>query len=55
MELKAELYKYVEMEEVPKITIPIESDPQYILVVRFSEVSFFPLKIKRNFLVGNRN
>jgi len=41
MELKAELNKYVEMEQVPKITIPIESDPQYILVVRFSEVFFW--------------
>uniref|UniRef100_A0A915N588 U4/U6 small nuclear ribonucleoprotein Prp31 n=1 Tax=Meloidogyne javanica TaxID=6303 RepID=A0A915N588_MELJA len=39
MELKAELNKYVEMEQVPKITIPIESDPQYILVVRFSELA----------------
>nr|CAD2167041.1 unnamed protein product [Meloidogyne enterolobii] len=39
MELKAELNKYVEMDQVPKITIPIESDPQYILVVRFSELA----------------
>jgi U4/U6 small nuclear ribonucleoprotein PRP31 len=31
------------MEEVPKITNPIESDPQYVLVVQFSEVLFLIL------------
>ena len=40
MELKFELEKYEAMKEVPKITTPIESDPQYVLVVRFSEVVF---------------
>jgi hypothetical protein len=38
VELKAELHKYLAMDDVPRITAPIESDAQYILVVRFSEV-----------------
>ncbi|KAL3088659.1 hypothetical protein niasHT_010819 [Heterodera trifolii] len=39
IELKSELQQYFSLEEVPKITSPIESDPQYILVVRFSELA----------------
>jgi hypothetical protein len=43
VELKAELHKYLAMDDVPRITAPIESDAQYILVVRFSEVIIFIL------------
>jgi len=39
LELKNELQKYMNMQETPPITTPIENDPQYILVVKFSELA----------------
>lgn len=35
-----ELNNYMQMEDIPKITTPIEADSQYKLVVKLSEVIF---------------
>lgn len=37
--LIADLHKYMEYTEIPKLRTPIETDPQYKLVVKLSEVN----------------
>lgn len=35
------MHEMLNLEEIPKFTTPLESDPQYELVVKLSEVSYF--------------